>query len=201
MHSEVGRAMPFVALESAYLNGDRPSFENPVPDVKQTHSTVPVGLCLLIEKGLSVDIIAHGTGMVFHVINLVVMVLMPMVVIHVKDSGFSLDTRLCVQKGRAEALKDTVGLGRDEWGRLGQRNARVNQIRVSPKSPSYDRRGKLDVEDCSLEYLYIYGSCEGLQIFIEVAPRLKIVVCDNQRDVEEAANIRTLPLWERKERE
>ncbi|KYN16974.1 Diacylglycerol O-acyltransferase 1 [Trachymyrmex cornetzi] len=36
------------------------------------------------------DIIAHGTGMVFHVINLVVMVLMPMVVIHVKDSGFSL---------------------------------------------------------------------------------------------------------------
>lgn len=54
------------------------------------YSTVPVGLCLLIEKGLSVDIIAHGTGMVFHVINLVVMVLMPMVVIHVKDSGFSL---------------------------------------------------------------------------------------------------------------
>ncbi|XP_018051121.1 PREDICTED: diacylglycerol O-acyltransferase 1 isoform X2 [Atta colombica] len=54
------------------------------------YSTVPMGLCLLIEKGLSVDIIAHGTGMVFHVINLVVMVLMPMVVIHVKDSGFSL---------------------------------------------------------------------------------------------------------------
>ncbi|XP_011872103.1 PREDICTED: diacylglycerol O-acyltransferase 1 [Vollenhovia emeryi] len=54
------------------------------------YATVPVGLCLLIEKGLSVDIIAHGTGMVFHVINLVVMVLMPMVVIHVKDSGFSL---------------------------------------------------------------------------------------------------------------
>jgi len=36
------------------------------------------------------DIIAHSPGMVFHVINLVVMVLMPMVVIHVKDSGFSL---------------------------------------------------------------------------------------------------------------
>ncbi|XP_011137917.1 diacylglycerol O-acyltransferase 1 [Harpegnathos saltator] len=54
------------------------------------YSTVPVALCLLIEKGLSVDIIAHGPGMVFHVVNLVVMVLMPMVVIHVKDSGFSL---------------------------------------------------------------------------------------------------------------
>ena len=36
------------------------------------------------------DLIAHGPGMVFHVINLVVMVLTPMVVIHVKDSGFSL---------------------------------------------------------------------------------------------------------------
>ncbi|XP_070151191.1 diacylglycerol O-acyltransferase 1 isoform X2 [Polyergus mexicanus] len=54
------------------------------------YSTVPVALCLLIEKGLSVDIIAHGPGMVFHVINLIVTVLMPMVVIHVKDSGFSL---------------------------------------------------------------------------------------------------------------
>ncbi|XP_020279566.1 diacylglycerol O-acyltransferase 1 [Pseudomyrmex gracilis] len=54
------------------------------------YSTVPVALCLLIEKGLSVSIIAHGPGMVFHVINLVVMVLTPMVVIHVKDSGFSL---------------------------------------------------------------------------------------------------------------
>ncbi|CAL7950425.1 unnamed protein product [Xylocopa violacea] len=54
------------------------------------YSTVPVGLCLLIEKGLSLDIIAHGPGMVFHVVNLVVMVLTPMVVIHLKDSGFSL---------------------------------------------------------------------------------------------------------------
>ncbi|KAI4475800.1 hypothetical protein M0804_014074 [Polistes exclamans] len=36
------------------------------------------------------DIIAHGPGMVFHIVNLIVMVLMPMVVIHVKDSGFSL---------------------------------------------------------------------------------------------------------------
>nr|XP_034178522.1 diacylglycerol O-acyltransferase 1 isoform X3 [Osmia lignaria] len=54
------------------------------------YSNVPVVLCLLIEKGLSADIIAHGPGMVFHVVNLIVMVLVPMVVIHVKDSGFSL---------------------------------------------------------------------------------------------------------------
>ncbi|XP_006560375.1 diacylglycerol O-acyltransferase 1 isoform X4 [Apis mellifera] len=56
------------------------------------YSTVPIGLCLLIEKGLSLDIIAHGPGMVFHIVNLIVMVLMPMVVIHVKDSGFSLSS-------------------------------------------------------------------------------------------------------------
>lgn len=54
------------------------------------YSNVPVALCLVIEKLLSVDIIAHGPGMVFHVINLIVMVLIPMVVIHVMDSGFSL---------------------------------------------------------------------------------------------------------------
>lgn len=54
------------------------------------YSTVPVVLCLLIEKGLAVEIIAHGPGMVFHVVNLIVMVLMPMVVIHLKESGFSL---------------------------------------------------------------------------------------------------------------
>ncbi|XP_058802652.1 diacylglycerol O-acyltransferase 1 isoform X1 [Phymastichus coffea] len=54
------------------------------------YSTVPISLCLLIEKGLAMDLIAHGPGMVFHVVNLIVMVLMPMVVIHVKESGFSL---------------------------------------------------------------------------------------------------------------
>ncbi|XP_043506500.1 diacylglycerol O-acyltransferase 1 isoform X3 [Frieseomelitta varia] len=68
------------------------------------HSTVPVGLCLLIEKGLSVDIIAHEAGMVFHVVNLIVMVLVPMVVIHVKDSGFSLFSSA---KQNAEEVDDS----------------------------------------------------------------------------------------------
>ncbi|KOC65584.1 Diacylglycerol O-acyltransferase 1 [Habropoda laboriosa] len=54
------------------------------------YSNVPIVMCLLIEKGLSVDIIAHGPGMVFHVVNLIVMILIPMVVIQVKDTGFSL---------------------------------------------------------------------------------------------------------------
>ncbi|XP_014212741.1 diacylglycerol O-acyltransferase 1 isoform X1 [Copidosoma floridanum] len=54
------------------------------------YSTVPVVMCLLIEKGLAMDLIAHGPGMIFHVVNLIVMVLVPMVVIHVKETGFSL---------------------------------------------------------------------------------------------------------------
>nr|CAD7457361.1 unnamed protein product [Timema tahoe] len=54
------------------------------------YSIVPVLLCLLIEKGLSVEIIAHGPGMFAHVVNLVVMVLIPMVIIHIKNTEFSL---------------------------------------------------------------------------------------------------------------
>ncbi|CAB0036535.1 unnamed protein product [Trichogramma brassicae] len=54
------------------------------------YSTVPITLCLLIEKGLAMDLIGHGPGMTFHVVNLIVMVLMPMVTIQVKGSGFSM---------------------------------------------------------------------------------------------------------------
>ena len=41
-------------------------------------------------KLLFQQIISHGPGMVFHVVNIIVMVLMPMVVIHVKESGLTL---------------------------------------------------------------------------------------------------------------
>ncbi|CAD6222051.1 GSCOCG00005311001-RA-CDS, partial [Cotesia congregata] len=53
------------------------------------YSIVPVTFSLLIEKGLSLDVIAQEPGTIFHVINLLGMILMPMVLIHVKDSGFS----------------------------------------------------------------------------------------------------------------
>ncbi|KAJ8966983.1 hypothetical protein NQ317_009264 [Molorchus minor] len=53
------------------------------------YSVVPVVLCLLTEKGLAVEIIPAGPGMVVHIINLLVLILLPMVIIHVKD-GFSL---------------------------------------------------------------------------------------------------------------
>lgn len=52
------------------------------------------------------DIIAHGPGMVFHIINLVVMVLMPMVVIHVKDAGFSLGKRHFTCRFRFRDFRD-----------------------------------------------------------------------------------------------
>lgn len=54
------------------------------------YSLVPIIICLLLEKGLSVDIINENSGMFAHVVNLIVLVLIPMVVIHVKGNSFSL---------------------------------------------------------------------------------------------------------------
>lgn len=53
------------------------------------YSLVPVVLCLLTEKGLSVDIISNGPGLIIQVINLLVLVMIPIVAIQIKD-GFSL---------------------------------------------------------------------------------------------------------------
>ncbi|KAG8223162.1 hypothetical protein J437_LFUL000328 [Ladona fulva] len=54
------------------------------------YSIVPVIICLLIEKGLALEIIPHKPGMIAHIVNLVLLVLMPMVVINVKTKGFTL---------------------------------------------------------------------------------------------------------------
>lgn len=50
---------------------------------------VPVVLCLIIEKALSVEVVSNGIGMLAHVVNLVSVILVPMVLIHTKE-GFSL---------------------------------------------------------------------------------------------------------------
>lgn len=50
---------------------------------------VPITLCLITEKGLAVEIIPVSLGMISHVVNLLVLVLIPMVSIHVRD-GFGL---------------------------------------------------------------------------------------------------------------
>lgn len=45
---------------------------------------------MLIEKGLASDIIREGAGMFAHVLNIIVLVLIPMVIIHVNGNAFSL---------------------------------------------------------------------------------------------------------------
>lgn len=54
------------------------------------YSIVPIVICLVIEKGLASDILMESAGMVVHVVNILVLVLIPMVVIHVKGRTFSL---------------------------------------------------------------------------------------------------------------
>ncbi|XP_076388942.1 diacylglycerol O-acyltransferase isoform X2 [Megachile rotundata] len=103
------------------------------------YSTVPIGLCLLIEKGLSADIIAHGPGMVFHVVNLIVMVLLPMVVIQVKDSGFSLFGAMYVCMLYAILfLKLWSYVQVNMWCRLSSRRKTVSQGRIRRQSLSYN---------------------------------------------------------------
>ncbi|XP_043287985.1 diacylglycerol O-acyltransferase 1 [Venturia canescens] len=103
------------------------------------YSTVPVVLCLLIEKGLSADIIAHEPGMVFHVVNLIVMVLMPMVVIHVKDSGFSLIGAMYVCMLYAILfLKLWSYVQVNMWCRIANKRSSTSQGRMRRQSMSYN---------------------------------------------------------------
>lgn len=53
------------------------------------YALIPIATCLLIEKGLAVDAINHHFGMTIHVVNLIILVLIPMIVIHLRE-GFSL---------------------------------------------------------------------------------------------------------------
>ncbi|KAL0274082.1 UNVERIFIED_CONTAM: hypothetical protein PYX00_006598 [Menopon gallinae] len=54
------------------------------------YSTVPVCFCLVLEKGLASEIISNKLGIISHVLNLMLLVLLPMIVIHIKPEGFSL---------------------------------------------------------------------------------------------------------------
>ncbi|XP_019754624.1 diacylglycerol O-acyltransferase 1 [Dendroctonus ponderosae] len=53
------------------------------------YHVVPVLLCLIIEKALSAEVVPNGLGMGTHVVNILSVILVPMVLIHVKE-GFSL---------------------------------------------------------------------------------------------------------------
>lgn len=54
------------------------------------YTSVPILICILVEKGLSVEILSETVGMCVHIINIIVLVLIPMVVIHVRGNSFSL---------------------------------------------------------------------------------------------------------------
>lgn len=45
---------------------------------------------MLIEKGQALDIIRERSGMFAHVLNIMVLVLIPMIIIHVNENAFSL---------------------------------------------------------------------------------------------------------------
>ncbi|CAH1982800.1 unnamed protein product [Acanthoscelides obtectus] len=76
------------------LVDDQPNSEHP-SIAMILYSVVPVVLCLLIEKGLAVEIISTVPGMFVHIINLLVVILLPMIVIHFKE-GFNLIGASCV---------------------------------------------------------------------------------------------------------
>lgn len=70
-------------------NIDVSRFPNPVTYFL-SDSLVPVLICLLVEKGLAVEIITESLGMFIHVTNIIVLILIPMVIIHVRGHVFSL---------------------------------------------------------------------------------------------------------------
>uniref|UniRef100_A0A0A9Z8M6 O-acyltransferase n=1 Tax=Lygus hesperus TaxID=30085 RepID=A0A0A9Z8M6_LYGHE len=60
------------------------------------YSAVPCGICLLVEKGIAEHIIPVGLGLTAHVVNIILMITIPMVVITLGSTGFSLMGASCV---------------------------------------------------------------------------------------------------------
>ncbi|KAF5277673.1 hypothetical protein FQA39_LY18442 [Lamprigera yunnana] len=94
------------------------------------YSLVPIVLCLLTEKGLSVEIIPNSPGMLAHVVNLLVLVMIPIVAIHVKE-GFSLIGASIVSFGYCVLfLKLWSYVQVNMWCRMQQKNVKSgNSIR------------------------------------------------------------------------
>ncbi|TMW49839.1 hypothetical protein DOY81_005079 [Sarcophaga bullata] len=55
-----------------------------------SYSIVHLSICLLVEKGLAMEIISEGLGMFIQVTNIIVVVVLPVVIIHLKGHLFSL---------------------------------------------------------------------------------------------------------------
>lgn len=54
------------------------------------YSMVHISLCLAVEKGLALEIISETLGMTIQITNLVITVCLPVVIIHLKGSAFSI---------------------------------------------------------------------------------------------------------------
>lgn len=54
------------------------------------YSIVPMSMCLLLEKGLAAGIIPETIGMFSQIVNILVLILLPMVILHVKGHAFSI---------------------------------------------------------------------------------------------------------------
>lgn len=51
---------------------------------------VPITICLMLEKGMSNELIPENIGMAFQVTNIIAIVSLPVAIIHVKSENFSL---------------------------------------------------------------------------------------------------------------
>ncbi|XP_066905974.1 diacylglycerol O-acyltransferase 1 [Halyomorpha halys] len=54
------------------------------------YAVVPISICLLLEKGLAGEKLPANIGSIAHIVNLALLVTLPMVVIYIKPTGFSL---------------------------------------------------------------------------------------------------------------
>ncbi|XP_075152344.1 diacylglycerol O-acyltransferase [Haematobia irritans] len=60
------------------------------------YSFVHISICLLVEKGLAMEIISEGLGMFMQVTNIIVVVVLPVVIMHLKSQLFGLMGALTV---------------------------------------------------------------------------------------------------------
>lgn len=152
-----------------YKNGDSKDYPSVI---LITYSMVPVLFCLLIEKGLSLDIIAHGPGMAFHVVNLIVMVLMPMVVIHVKDSGFSLiGAEYVCMLYAILFLKLWSYVQVNMWCRANAKKKSSKQGRIRRQSLSYDNSQVSTAHQNSNDDEVFYHDANGADVHLVKYPK------------------------------
>ncbi|CAG9864497.1 unnamed protein product [Phyllotreta striolata] len=122
------------------------------------YSNVPVILCLLTEKGLATEIIPNKTGMFVHVINLLVLILLPMAVIHVKDTFSLIGASAVTTLYSVLFLKLWSYVQVNSWCRIARQNHKSNLRRQSlsysnlRKGPNNSSSKEESTEDLKLAH-------------------------------------------------